>query len=450
MFPNHARSSRVERLVARRSRSRAAGPSRASSRCVGFDFSGCRARSSAWWCASGAENEESPAAIALFDRGSTFTLYGGSVFTRWIGAPSSRRSRSSTLAAVAAEQPVVAEDPQVARLRDRLVGRLGDGVQILLASCIARIATSASCATRFIASSSKPVSAARSSGSDGQDLAQLHDVPLAVDPVQGDVRAPGTARRLRSTSTTGTSVRPRRRAASTRWWPPISIRSRATHHDGLDEAELLDRPHERGHLVVGHLAGVRGVGKQVPNGEAAHFERGGTGLDVPRRRGRRLLDTGPFGGHTHILWSANDNKPPLYIRQARALSRRAPGTIPRPPETSFKTATGKAAEMSRPQSPDSCGSETSETSETSYPPVCRSPRSREGGHEGGQALGPIPRSPFLGPESCRAAWRGTRPPGPVRFQQRDEGWALPLPHAALRCGNLRVLACSGGVGWRHT
>ena len=39
----------------------------------------------------------SPAAMALFDRGSTLTLYGGSVFTRWIAAPSSSRSTSSGL-----------------------------------------------------------------------------------------------------------------------------------------------------------------------------------------------------------------------------------------------------------------------------------------------------------------------------------------------------------------
>ena len=36
-----------------------------------------------------------PRAIALLLRGSTFTLYGGSVLHQWIGWPSSRRSRSS-------------------------------------------------------------------------------------------------------------------------------------------------------------------------------------------------------------------------------------------------------------------------------------------------------------------------------------------------------------------
>ena len=57
---------------------------------VGFAFSGCRARSMDWWCfrpfarqalfssffclSWSLGNEESPAAIALFDLGSTFTL----------------------------------------------------------------------------------------------------------------------------------------------------------------------------------------------------------------------------------------------------------------------------------------------------------------------------------------------------------------------------------------
>ena len=43
-----------------------------------------------WWLAVfrlpfGAENELSPALIALLLRGSTRTLYGGSVLHRWIG-----------------------------------------------------------------------------------------------------------------------------------------------------------------------------------------------------------------------------------------------------------------------------------------------------------------------------------------------------------------------------
>ena len=43
------------------------------------------------------ERTDRPAAMALLLRGSTFTLYGGSVLTRWIGAPSSSRSTSSGL-----------------------------------------------------------------------------------------------------------------------------------------------------------------------------------------------------------------------------------------------------------------------------------------------------------------------------------------------------------------
>ena len=40
-------------------------------------------------------NEDKPAAIALFERGLTLTLYGGSEFTMRIGARASRRSTTS-------------------------------------------------------------------------------------------------------------------------------------------------------------------------------------------------------------------------------------------------------------------------------------------------------------------------------------------------------------------
>ena len=48
--------------------------------------------------------------MALFERGSTFTLYGGSVLTRWIFGPVEQPIHVLGLAAVAAQQPVVAQD----------------------------------------------------------------------------------------------------------------------------------------------------------------------------------------------------------------------------------------------------------------------------------------------------------------------------------------------------
>ena len=63
--------------------------------------------------------------MALLLRGSTFTLYGGSVLTRWIDGAVEQAVHVLGLAAVAAEQAMVAQNPQVARLGDRLVGRLG-------------------------------------------------------------------------------------------------------------------------------------------------------------------------------------------------------------------------------------------------------------------------------------------------------------------------------------
>src|SRR5262249_42784655 len=43
-------------------------------------------------------NEDRPAAMALLERGSTFTLYGGAGLTSWVAGPSSRGSTSSALA----------------------------------------------------------------------------------------------------------------------------------------------------------------------------------------------------------------------------------------------------------------------------------------------------------------------------------------------------------------
>ena len=72
-----------------------------------------------------------PAAMALLlTAARPSTLYGGSVLTRWIGCAVEQAVDVLRLAAVAAEQAVVAEDPQVARLGDRLVGRRGDVVRV--------------------------------------------------------------------------------------------------------------------------------------------------------------------------------------------------------------------------------------------------------------------------------------------------------------------------------
>ena len=51
--------------------------------------------------------------MALLLLGSTFTLYGGSVLTRWIFAPASSRLTSSSSSAVAAEQSMLTELPEI-------------------------------------------------------------------------------------------------------------------------------------------------------------------------------------------------------------------------------------------------------------------------------------------------------------------------------------------------
>jgi hypothetical protein len=92
MFPNHNSNSRSNSSSVRKSFAR--GRSFALSFLpVGLAFSGCRATSSFWWCVF--SNDDSPAAMALLERGSTLTLYGGSVFTRWMAAPPNNRSTSS-------------------------------------------------------------------------------------------------------------------------------------------------------------------------------------------------------------------------------------------------------------------------------------------------------------------------------------------------------------------
>ena len=95
MFPNHASSSSSNAWSV--TKSFASGRSFARSFLpVGLDFSGCEP-GRAIGDASCPANELKPAAIALFDLGSTFTLYGGSVLTSWISAPSSSRSNASVL-----------------------------------------------------------------------------------------------------------------------------------------------------------------------------------------------------------------------------------------------------------------------------------------------------------------------------------------------------------------
>src|SRR3990172_9583502 len=91
MLPNHARrslsnsSSETKSFISCRSLGR-------SFSVVFFALLLSRARSNPWWCVG--PNELFPAAIALLLRGSTFTLYGGSVLTSWILAPARRESTS--------------------------------------------------------------------------------------------------------------------------------------------------------------------------------------------------------------------------------------------------------------------------------------------------------------------------------------------------------------------
>ena len=68
--------------------------------------------------------------MALFDRGSTLTLYGGSVLSRWIPGPVEEPRDVLRARAVPAEEPVPAEDDQIAPLGRGLVRGLGDLVGV--------------------------------------------------------------------------------------------------------------------------------------------------------------------------------------------------------------------------------------------------------------------------------------------------------------------------------
>lgn len=96
---------------------------------MGLAFFGWRATSSPWWC-DVRWKLDSPAAMALLLRGSTFTLYGGSVFTRWIVAPSRSRSTSSGLLLSAQSRRWFPRIHRVTRLGDRFVRRFGQVVRV--------------------------------------------------------------------------------------------------------------------------------------------------------------------------------------------------------------------------------------------------------------------------------------------------------------------------------
>ena len=113
-----------------RNHSPAVGPWRAASSCVGFDFSGMPSQHrSSWWCVA-PWNELRPAAMALLLRGSTLHVVGR------IGVDQLNRRAAEQpvhvlgLARIAAQQAMVAKNPQIARLGSRLVRRLGHVVGV--------------------------------------------------------------------------------------------------------------------------------------------------------------------------------------------------------------------------------------------------------------------------------------------------------------------------------
>jgi hypothetical protein len=90
-------------------------------------FCGWRSTSSFWWCVVPA-NDDRPAAMALLDRDLDVVRRVGVHHVNRGALKQAIQVRG--LAAVAAQQAVLAEDPDVARLSGRLVGRLGDVVGV--------------------------------------------------------------------------------------------------------------------------------------------------------------------------------------------------------------------------------------------------------------------------------------------------------------------------------
>ena len=116
----------------RRSRWPAAGPWPAASCAVGWAFSGWRATSSAWWCVV-PWNDDKPGGDGVVRARLDLHVVGRVGVDQVDGGAVEQAVHVLGLAAVAAQQAVLAEEPQVAGLRDRLVGRLGHVVGIGLA-----------------------------------------------------------------------------------------------------------------------------------------------------------------------------------------------------------------------------------------------------------------------------------------------------------------------------
>ena len=243
MLPNQASSSRSNSSSV--TKSLASGRSLARSfLCVGFAFSGA-APGRASGDASVPRTTTGRRRSRCSTRGSTLTLYGGSVFTRWIGCAVEQPVDVLGLAAVAAEQPVVAEDPQVAGLGDRLVRRRGDVVGIGQALVTSRSTQPAP--VRLGRSRAGQVEVqclelASSSGSRSKSQSASVGGLVVGDAVGLDLR-----RRQAAATCTGTCFRPSFWAAFQRVWP-TTITPSLVDHDRLAEAELPDR---RGHRVDG-------------------------------------------------------------------------------------------------------------------------------------------------------------------------------------------------------
>ena len=71
----------------------------------------------------------------------------------------------------------------------------------------------------------------------------------------------------RSTRMTGTEASPSLRAASRRWWPPITDLSWELAMTGSTKPNLADGAGERVQLGIGDPPGVGGVGAQVVDGD---------------------------------------------------------------------------------------------------------------------------------------------------------------------------------------
>ena len=287
-LPNQAASSAANSSSV--TKSLASGRSLARSfRCVGLRLLGMAGEVEPWWWVVPGGTSERPAAIALLRARLDLHVVGRVGGEQVDGRAVEQAVEVRGAAGVAAEQPVVAEEPEVARLGGRLVGRLGDVVGVGQARRVvaggasaASIAASASESTDTSASSAR--SFRRRSPAIAASGSRLARTSASSSGSRGRRRGPGrSARRGDSASAT-------RRWPSTTW-PVRWLTRRWATADLVEDAgeRLRAAPSDGSASSTGWRAAGRAPPRRSPRSVAlARDAADAAGLGTSRLSHRRL------------------------------------------------------------------------------------------------------------------------------------------------------------------